>query len=1351
MADWTSLVGPDMTPAGGTVGSAVAVFGNGASFDAADAAQLSATDAGFDVTAGVGHKSWSIAGWYRGTKQAADTTIFNFSSTLALRHGGTDGVHDGEIVCRLPTTGGSDWYYSAPGVLTDDTKYHIVVRCKWAFTWQWERTFEVFVNDSPWIDRTEAADEFTGGTSIAISQTSASRQLEATYVDDVGLWIDYWLTDADITALYNSGTGSSIEDEFGPGHGAYADMELYNQLEGEAAAPVTETLYPNSANSEMKRGTCQKDDIPGDLDDFSTTVYSSGEEDTVSTDDTNYVTQAAISGYAVAGHRFKLKPATIAWADVNAVVVTARIGPNGDAPSFAGISIWNYNTSFFETMNCEHEPSGTDVTTIRGIIESDIANYYDGSGYAVIVVWEGMPDYKNSHLCYLQVELMPTLALDEGTVIEVVTGGWGELLSAYHLGTIINVYTGGDRGIVPYNHGGTIIEVVTGSLWQSVPRYELGSVITVVTGAEWAWKAYELGTVVRVRTGGRGTLITPDVREIPDNAADLAALKSSKAINAIKVEWGGATGDEWYADTDRTVDGVSMDGRVTAWGDAVARLGQRGSFRFALQDTDSTIRDIVDSVGSGGHVTTLYQLWPSLSQADWVILWVGITEDDIEWDEADPVIRINCQDYGWLLREPLNKIVNKADFPYAEVEAFGTALPIVYGRKRGVEAVCVSGGGPRSITTSGMTPTSTYVYVEDVTDIPDKGTAANPVRLWVGRELIAGYFDGNKFLCTERSVQKYPTGGGVGYAQRYDANPYQAWTFQGYYPAGYFNGFAMKLKIPGTTVWQYRAITTSTYVVGTNTVTIWLRRPFSYGPPWQVTDYGEVTGYTPWAPESGVDYEFAIVSQRSSHKRGVSVRFAPTDGSVTYILNDRASSDVVAVYCNDQLMPAGTYTLDEDDDRFAGVLDHNCTTCTFRMPPEYIRWTDVDERIIAQGPYSGISAFTGRVSFKRRKGSQNVLATVYGPEEGSPAELIQHPARVIRHLALRAGLDAGDIDTDSITAARQATPGYRCAFALEDTTGRACEALEDLARLAECAIDWTEGALRLVRLDNEIQDRDAVATFSTERRMDSYRRRRGGLRAVTTKFVGRYANHRNEAGEEVVRDLTAMAASGLLTDTINAWPYAHGNPVKAACSFLLYRKRYAPDAITLECFLDRFAVRLGDIISTGSRKGWIEEISYHPGSQRADIDRISFTMAVPPDDWYDTTWNYPDPSYEDPDFADQPTTEEIPDLVWPSGGGGDPGGTAVIPWTGDYVTVGTTEESDDANPARVGIEDTWGISGQTPKGVDLVVLTRMAYMHDGNQKLYGYYRTLRVDGYGRVIAVSSEAQIEIDAPVVPSA
>jgi len=253
MAIWTSTVGPDFT-VGGTVADAVAVFGNGAQFVAASPGNLSASDAVFDVTTGGGHKDWSFAFWYKGTKQAADTRLINFTSTLGLLHGGTDGVHDGEIIALLPTTGGNDWYYSAPGVLTDDAKGHIAVTCQWQYIAEaWRRQFYVYVNGSLWITiNYTPASEFIGGTSIGISQLTAGRQLEG-IVDDFGFWLDHVLSPAEISALYNGGTGSSIETEFGPGKGNYAYVELYNQLEArssdEIAAFLSSGISRLAANS----------------------------------------------------------------------------------------------------------------------------------------------------------------------------------------------------------------------------------------------------------------------------------------------------------------------------------------------------------------------------------------------------------------------------------------------------------------------------------------------------------------------------------------------------------------------------------------------------------------------------------------------------------------------------------------------------------------------------------------------------------------------------------------------------------------------------------------------------------------------------------------------------------------------------------------------------------------------------------------------------------------------------------------------------------------------------------------------------------------------------------------------
>jgi len=70
--------------------------------------------------------------------------------------------------------------------------------------------------------------------------------------------------------------------------------------------------------------------------------------------------------------------------------------------------------------------------------------------------------------------------------------------------------------------------------------------------------------------------------------------------------------------------------------------------------------------------------------------------------------------------------------------------------------------------------------------------------------------------------------------------------------------------------------------------------------------------------------------------------------------------------------------------------------------------------------------------------------------------------------------------------------------------------------------------------------------------------------------------------------------------------------------------------------------------------------------------------------------------------------------------------------------IGDTDEGSEAADTtsfEVGTDD---------KGMDLSFMSRVAYFHSGDKKLYGYIRTLRIDRTGLVVSISGETRIEID-------
>jgi len=87
-------------------------------------------------------------------------------------------------------------------------------------------------------------------------------------------------------------------------------------------------------------------------------------------------------------------------------------------------------------------------------------------------------------------------------------------------------------------------------------------------------------------------------------------------------------------------------------------------------------------------------------------------------------------------------------------------------------------------------------------------------------------------------------------------------------------------------------------------------------------------------------------------------------------------------------------------------------------------------------------------------------------------------------------------------------------------------------------------------------------------------------------------------------------------------------------------------------------------------------------------------------------------------------------------GGGAGCTTDVVP-----PVVGTIAETEAAQL------DTFDRANQGAfAGVDFIVLSRMAYNHLGDQKLYAYYRNMRFDSCGKLSIISGELRVTIDTP-----
>lgn len=77
------------------------------------------------------------------------------------------------------------------------------------------------------------------------------------------------------------------------------------------------------------------------------------------------------------------------------------------------------------------------------------------------------------------------------------------------------------------------------------------------------------------------------------------------------------------------------------------------------------------------------------------------------------------------------------------------------------------------------------------------------------------------------------------------------------------------------------------------------------------------------------------------------------------------------------------------------------------------------------------------------------------------------------------------------------------------------------------------------------------------------------------------------------------------------------------------------------------------------------------------------------------------------------------------------------------VDLGSTGETEAADTA------TWDRDAQgTGRGVDVIMLMRLAYDDAGDETLYGYYRTFTFDSFGKLKIISAETRVTIDVPEV---
>lgn len=160
--------------------------------------------------------------------------------------------------------------------------------------------------------------------------------------------------------------------------------------------------------------------------------------------------------------------------------------------------------------------------------------------------------------------------------------------------------------------------------------------------------------------------------------AKLANRYGNEPITIIEVDWVNGTTARY---ADRTVG--SIPGRIVEVGDldnVVNVSNSSGSQQLAvtLDDTDGTIKAIMDAHDVHKRTCRVYQYFTGLDLADKFLLFSGKVSSPITWSERDRTIKFTV--LSQLEDKEIGFSAEEGQFPYLPADMVGKAWPMIFGK-----------------------------------------------------------------------------------------------------------------------------------------------------------------------------------------------------------------------------------------------------------------------------------------------------------------------------------------------------------------------------------------------------------------------------------------------------------------------------------------------------------------------------------------------------------------------------------------------------------------------------------------------------------------------------------------------
>lgn len=177
------------------------------------------------------------------------------------------------------------------------------------------------------------------------------------------------------------------------------------------------------------------------------------------------------------------------------------------------------------------------------------------------------------------------------------------------------------------------------------------------------------------------------------SAAGLTKLSTrfaTEPINILEVSWND-DGPISYADRD--IDGTPIKGRILELSDLdniVNVTGNNNSQEISvtLDDTDGSIKDILDNHDVHKRNVSVYQWFGGLDLTDKFLLFQGKITSPIVWNERDQTVKFNI--VSQLEDKEIGFSAEEGQFPYLPREMVGKPWPMIFGTCLDVPALQVN-------------------------------------------------------------------------------------------------------------------------------------------------------------------------------------------------------------------------------------------------------------------------------------------------------------------------------------------------------------------------------------------------------------------------------------------------------------------------------------------------------------------------------------------------------------------------------------------------------------------------------------------------------------------------------------